>query len=194
MKQIICFVAVILLASCGSKESKVKEYQAQYREAQLVGLWVREDTVLYPRDHNGQEKVCFIKDTLVLGYFNDVVSRKKTVAHYANYPQEEEWGVYEIVKGSYSMTNDTLQITLDTTHIERIAFGSEPLGISRKETDIVGKDSISYFFAVKELNNKAIRLVNYLRMWDGENCKGKNREVNYEREGCNKPIVIGACK
>lgn len=166
---LLAFISMFLFVSCKNNPSTLQQYQANYREANFVGEWVRQEKQILPKsDQYGMDKECITEDTLVFGYNNDVISKKKTTNRYASF--EEEWGEYEIVKGMFRMKNDTLVISWDYPNIARTTFGKDPMSIM-PHVYIEVTDSIRRYYAVKDLSGHEFKLNYYLQ----ESNRGSSR-------------------
>ena len=178
-------VSSFFVMGCKNGKTSQPQYHAKYREANLVGEWIRQEKDILPRDldSNRLEKECIVEDTLVFGYNNEVVSRKKTTYHYVTFHPEEIWGEYEVLNGKYKMKNDTLTITLDYPNINRTVIGKDPVSLTPTiYLDMDGKDSISSYYAVRDLDGQSYTLVYYLRKWKGGGSQIDNKELKYTRK------------
>ena len=173
-------VSSFFMMGCKNGRTSSPQYQPKYSEANLVGEWIRKDRVPLPKDGNGLEKEYVIEDTLIFGYNNDVVSKQKTIYHYTNFHSEEMWGEHEVLTGKYKMINDTLTVTLDYPNIMRTTFSKDSLSLT-PTVHIDGKDSISSYYAVRDLSGQSFTLVYYLRKWKGGSSQIDNKEFSYKR-------------
>ena len=170
---------MISLINCKNNPSTQQQYQAKYRDANFVGEWVRQEKQFLPKsDQYGMDKECLTEDTLIFGYSNEVISKKKTTNRYTKF--DEEWGEYEIVKGKFRMKNDTLVISLDYPNIVRTTFGKDPMSMM-PHVYIKVTDSIKCYYAVKDLSSNEFKLDYYLRESSSGSSRLQDVILHYKR-------------
>lgn len=185
IRKIKCILAAIVvfcisIVGCKKNASAISEYRAKYREANLVGEWIHSDRQLSKSNQYDIETESIIEDTLVFGYDNEVEYRTKTTMLYPSFHPEESWGVYEIVKGKFSMKNDTLLISYDYSHLEKITFGKNPLS-PLGHVFISPNDVIRCYYAVKDLSGNDFTMTHYLREWNGGSSRPSDVTLKYKR-------------
>jgi hypothetical protein len=163
---LLLIVGILILTGC--KDKPVSQYKAKYREAELVGEWVRyHSSIVEGNTTYGPKKEVVLMDTFVFSY-NNIVFYKRRDTYNHNYAPDNKWGTYEMVKGTYYMINDTLTVALDYPNIYRENFGTDPeniLGIG--PIYIFQNDTIRSQYSVKKLTTDYIEL-NCLKRWSKE--------------------------
>lgn len=144
----------------GCKESKKSDaYEPQYSEQQLVGEWIGDykSGEVPKTDITDRSKYYMTIDTLSFYNNNTVVKRKSTGYKYEYL--DDVWGTYEVLNGTYHMTNDTLIMTFDYPHIYRQEFGRDPFGSLNGSLNTIyvdPLDSVSEYYGVEMDKKKLI--------------------------------------
>lgn len=171
---------IMILTGCKNKPATAPQYQSKYREAQLVGEWVYQETKLLTKQGSYElDVVSFVEDTLIFDYNGNVMSKCKYTNHYQTFHPEEQWGEYKSAKGTYKMENDSLLISLDWSNVLRANFGKDPL--SPFPAVNIKQDRLDNYYVVSDLRENVLTIIQYLRKWEGGYVTIDNIEYRYIR-------------